>query len=59
MIEDPTYLFTVVSMGRLPILTADEFRARLQDAWLDVRGRLLPWRFPFRTATVRLSLARS
>ena len=48
-VEGASYFFTVVTYGRLPILTTDEFRAILHDAWLDVRGR-----FPFRTVAVCL-----
>jgi putative transposase len=48
-VEGATYFFTVVTYGRLPILTTDESRAILHDAWLDVRGR-----FPFKTVAVCL-----
>jgi putative transposase len=53
-VEGVSYFFTVVLFDRLPILTTDESRAILHDAWLDVRGSLLPWRFPFKTAAVCL-----
>jgi putative transposase len=48
-VEEATDFFTMVTYGRLPILTTDESRAILHDAWLDVRGR-----FPFKTVAVCL-----
>jgi REP element-mobilizing transposase RayT len=41
-VEGASYFFSVVTYGRLPVLTRDESRAILHDAWLDVRGSLLP-----------------
>jgi len=46
-VEGATYFFTVVTFNRLPLLTTDEGRAILHDAWLEVQGR-----FPFRTVAV-------
>jgi putative transposase len=48
-VEGASYFFTVVTSDRLPILTTDESRAILHDAWLDVKGR-----FPFKTVAVCL-----
>jgi putative transposase len=48
-VEEATYFFTVVKYDWLPILTTDESRPILHDAWLDVRGR-----YPFRTVAVCL-----
>jgi putative transposase len=48
-VEGATYFFTVVTFNRLPLLTTDEGRAILHDAWLEVQGR-----FPFRTVAVCL-----
>jgi putative transposase len=48
-VEGATYFFTAVTYNRLPILTTDESRAILHDAWLDVQGR-----FPFTTVAVCL-----
>jgi putative transposase len=48
-IEGGSYFFTVVTFGRLPILTTQESREILHAAWLDVQGR-----FPFRTTAVCL-----
>jgi hypothetical protein len=38
-VEGASYFFTVVTFDRLPILTTDESRAMLHDAWLDVQVR--------------------
>ena len=48
-IEGGSYFFTVITFNRLPILTAEESRTILHDAWLDVQRR-----FPFRTVAVCL-----
>ncbi len=48
-VEGGSNFYTVVASDRLPILTTDESRAMLHDAWLDVQGR-----FPFRTVAVCL-----
>jgi putative transposase len=48
-VEGATYFFTIVTYARLPILTTEESRGILHDAWLDVQGR-----FPFRTVAVCL-----
>ena len=48
-VKGATYFFTVVTYGRLPILTTFESRPILHDAWLDVRGR-----YPFVTVAVCL-----
>ncbi len=44
-----TYFFTVVTLGRLPILTTKDARSILREAWLDVNHR-----FPFTTEAICL-----
>lgn len=38
-VEDASYIFTVVTFDRLPVLTTEESRARLHAAWVDVFRR--------------------
>jgi putative transposase len=48
-VEGGTYFFTVVTYGRLPILTNEPAREILRHAWCEVRER-----FPFETMAVCL-----
>jgi len=48
-VERGTYFFTVVTYGRLPILTTEPSRDILHQAWIEVKER-----FPFETLAVCL-----
>jgi len=48
-VEGGTYFFTVVTYGRLPILTTETSRDILHQAWIEVKER-----FPFETLAVCL-----
>lgn len=48
-VEGGTYFFTVITYGRLPILTTPAARKILHDAWSEVKAR-----FPFETVAICL-----